>query len=458
MTTGLVRARAEAYKNLKLDADFFNRMLHQEDDTLEEFQDFDVYLMEKRVMPVLLQGLDALSRHIDKVSSSDSTEKKPRFNPLVWLAQYLLRNHPRHVKDHRTPMYDHFTELASIERGRRCLLRRQSQMEEEWQNMLKDKGSEYLSFDDIWPFFERLDKQWFLEGTLLEKLPRGILECSQEYRQLVKTVEATTDQVSFESFWQWFEEHVKQSDLVRASAFIEATKRQHEIEQKAKKEEEDAVRRERAMREALEQRSDLEHQFEMFTSDMYVDSQITRVMNKGAVIEGVEEKEGGVPLQGEHIRLVHLMLSIWGCPVQLSGAEDVWSNASVAAWQQWVQARGLDKLRPVDSLTLRRLMDKDEFEEYLQIAFPVRDFADDDYVKQVVEVKGFVEDEVDIIVEAIDEDTGEAMHLVLPDHQVEDLRKRLEAADGTSAQVLATVDRVSNRITELLPPLEIPHR
>merc|ERR1719498_896524 len=93
-------------------------------------------------MPLLLQGLDALSRHVDKITGKGSTPSDSRipFNPLTWLAQYMLRNHPRHVKDHRTPMYERFSELANVERGRRCLLRKREQMEEEWHAMVESNG------------------------------------------------------------------------------------------------------------------------------------------------------------------------------------------------------------------------------------------------------------------------------------------------------------------------------
>merc|ERR1719424_970213 len=89
-------------------------------------------------MPLLLQGLDALSRHVDQNQNDGGDIRK--FNPLVWLAQYMLRNHPRHVKDHRTPMYEKFSELANIERGRRCLLRREDQMHEVWNEMVEENG------------------------------------------------------------------------------------------------------------------------------------------------------------------------------------------------------------------------------------------------------------------------------------------------------------------------------
>merc|ERR1719230_2257492 len=80
-------------------------------------------------MPLLLQGLDALSRHVDRMESNGADPGiRARFNPLVWLAQYLLRNHPGQIKDRRTPMYKELSELASVERGRRALLHRKPEM------------------------------------------------------------------------------------------------------------------------------------------------------------------------------------------------------------------------------------------------------------------------------------------------------------------------------------------
>lgn len=393
-------------------------------------------------MPLLLQGLDALSRHVDKTTGTQTLGNRERFNPLVWLAQYLLRNHPRYVKDHRSGMYQSFAELASIERGRRCLLRRQSQMEEEWQDMVKENAGDPLSLDDISVLFTRLDSKWYLEGALLEKIPK-------EFENVIQLPQGETE-VTFADFWRWFEEFVRSNDILRAQAFLDASRRQWELEQKAKQMEEEAARREKAMEEAMQQRALLEEQFETITADMYINDQITRIMNKGAVILGVEEKEDGPPLQGEHITLIRMMMSIWGCPVTASDApEDVWNDATFASWQHWLKMNNLASGGPkVDSYNLRFLMDKDAFQEYLEKAYPVRDVGDEDYMRSVVEIRDFIEDEVDIIVEAVDEDTGDILNLSLPEAQVAELKERL-AAGGT---IHASVDRISARIMELLPP------
>jgi hypothetical protein len=449
MPQALAQGKAAAHKNLKLDLEFFNRMLTKQDDGSEEPRDFDVYLMEHSVMPLLLQGLDALSRHVDKMTAGSAMMSKQRFNPLAWLAQYLLRNHPRHVKDHRTPMYEKFSELANVERGRRCLLRRRKEMEDIWQEMVAENDGVMLEKQDISIFFQRLDAKWFLEGALLENLPEDFSKV--DIFEGMEGREGQLDSVTFNDFFVWFEKLVKCNDILRASAFADAERRQHETQQEARKAKEDAERRATAMKEALEQRSELEERFEAVTADMYIEHDITRIMNKGAVIDGVEEKEGGPPLQGEHIALIRLMLGIWGCKVNDDTNGDVWNDSALAAWQQWLRARGQEASRPVDKSTLRFLIDKDAFEDYLQLTFPVKGEEDDDeYVSKVVEVRGFIEDDIELLVEAIDEETGETMHILCSDNQAESIRQRLATAT-VAMPLLAKADKVSGRLLSVLP-------
>lgn len=344
-------------------------------------------------------------------------------------------------------MYEKFSELANIERGRRCLLRRKGQVEIVFQHMVDMNGGCPLSLDDLPQLFKNLDEKWYLDGALVEKMPQDF---SNIIIEKATPDEGADDEVLFDDFFKWFEDFVRQNDVLRAAAFTDAERRQIDTEHKAKTAQEDAERRERAIQEALEKRSELDEQFETVTADMYISTDLARIMNKGAVIEGVEEKEGGPPLQGEHIMLIRRMLSIWGCPIDDGSDGDVWNDQALASWKLWLQARDIKTTNPVDRATLRRLIDKDEFQEYLQTAFPVSNDGDDDYVKQMVEVKRLVEDEVETLVEAIDEETGELVHLALPASEIEGLRQRLLTATSTHP-VLAMADRVSERIVEIMP-------
>merc|ERR1719409_820224 len=133
-------------------------------------------------MPLLLQGLSALARHVDRMGHSASRqENTARFNPRIWLAQYILRNHPGHqtgatgeMED--LPNYASFTERASIERGRRELRRRRSQVEAIWGSMERRTQGQTLNVNHMPLFGETLDESWNLQGTLRSKLPKHYME------------------------------------------------------------------------------------------------------------------------------------------------------------------------------------------------------------------------------------------------------------------------------------------
>jgi len=80
-------------------------------------------------------------------------------------------------------------------------------------------------------------------------------------------------------------------------------------------------------------------------------------------------------------------------------------------------------------------------------ATPVKDSASDDEDQHVVEVRGLIETEIDALVEAIDEETGDVLQFAIPDALVDEVRVRLEGTDP----VVARVDLGSGRVTSIFP-------
>ena len=63
-------------------------------------ENFDLYLIE-RLFPVLLEGMERLSREIEAHNEKPG-EVRERFNPCIFLGQYLMRNNPKHNEEKKT--------------------------------------------------------------------------------------------------------------------------------------------------------------------------------------------------------------------------------------------------------------------------------------------------------------------------------------------------------------------
>jgi len=150
------------------------------------------------------------------------------------------------------------------------------------------------------------------------------------------------------------------------------------------------------------------------------------------------------------------MLRLWGCIAVPEGSEhDTWDGQVRQAWLDWTERFGPAGAQPmVDSATLRKLINRDAFQEYIVKSNPIDDAeADEEDMLKLVEVKGISDDGLDMVVEAVDQETGEMLEITLREEQEPELRRRLEEhEDGRVPQpVLARVDLVGNRITEILP-------
>ena len=82
---------------------------------------YDIYLA-RTLYPVLLPGIELLSREIDRLTNKDSVNKidpsiRARFNPCIFLAEYLMRNNPN--KGCKLEYAELFEQFARVEKIRR---------------------------------------------------------------------------------------------------------------------------------------------------------------------------------------------------------------------------------------------------------------------------------------------------------------------------------------------------
>ena len=110
------------YQNIEIDDDEQNMDLYGDGEftdaffrTLMRVQNYqidtpggkehvDIYLA-KTIYPVLIPGLEALSKEIERLMQDDGLIDpaiKERFNPCIYLAEFLMSNNPKygHVKEY----------------------------------------------------------------------------------------------------------------------------------------------------------------------------------------------------------------------------------------------------------------------------------------------------------------------------------------------------------------------
>lgn len=99
----------------ELNKDFFRALVSSRDRKikLKNGKETEMYLCEE-VFPVLLPAMEDLAKEIERMmnlGNSMDSRIKTRFNPCIWIAQYLMRNNPRVVnntgiaQDYRNKVY-----------------------------------------------------------------------------------------------------------------------------------------------------------------------------------------------------------------------------------------------------------------------------------------------------------------------------------------------------------------
>jgi len=426
----------EAVKKLRGDMAFFRRMISKAvipdtpraraDDPVRNWN-HDVYLMETQLTPLLLQGLDALTQHVEKLASGRGEmccSARAPFNPLIWLAQYLMRNHPGKRKDERSIVYEELGELADQERARRFLLQREAKFKELWQTMQK-RLQRQLTSRDLPELFETLDRELDLEGALCRRMPPD----------LTSIVEADLPAevfLTFAQFWAWFQRFLTSTSLFRVSEF-EAPERRRAMQKQRK---EEAILKlqahEQVCQTVRQRRSQLLKQFANLSAEFHHNDGIVQILNKSLIIHVGEDHcgPGATAPSGSHIDLIASMLGLWGFPVE-PACWGTWTAAAAGPWRSWKQAYCADSGDPhVNADSLRKLIDANAFAQVLEQMHPIPTLSSDGCVG--VEVLQLLQEDRDddvVVVEVLHDETGEHRQLMLPREQADEVQRRLQSSD-----------------------------
>jgi hypothetical protein len=274
----------------------------------------------------------------------------------------------------------------------------------------------------------------------------------KDYRdgKLVPTSDGTPDgTVLFEDFWKWFEERVEKNDVLRAADFQEAQQRKREEERRIKRQAEELERKDERAKEMMAKRAELHAKFEACMAEMYLDEEINKILNHGAVLGGVEDEEGMVPVVGQHVQMIKTMMTVWGVHVDMTAQEDHWNDNALASWKEWLNLHSSEETNVVDAVNLRALTDNDGFNAWLARAYPADDSMECG-MERCMQIQKFIDDEIEYLAEVVDEETGELVQVSLPDEVAEEVRQRLEADEV----VMANVDLVNSTVTTVLASVE----
>lgn len=215
------------------------------------FPDFDVYLSES-LMPVLAQALDALGRQVSRMKlQGDKLDARvrARFNPITWLAQQLLRRHPRVASTpRRMALYRNFHDWADQERGRRELLRSKPKFLEVFNGFMQNG---IVGRNSLTRILEAVDDLFHLKGALKDSqmVQQEVLKGGPS-RATHRRGSLGGDAVSFDQFWFKMANVIVKHDGILLSTIQEGRRLQKLREEEQVRALEAARREERRQKEA----------------------------------------------------------------------------------------------------------------------------------------------------------------------------------------------------------------
>jgi len=322
-------------------------------------KDFDVYLGEA-LMPVLAQSLDSLCRKVSRMEDQgDELDPKvrERFNPLTFLAQQLLRRHPRGAKTpRRQELYQNFHSWADFERGRREMVRRKADVMDVFSGFVL-RG--VVQTEDIPNVLKAVDDTMHMEGCLVSHKAMAPDSAFGARTRILSNAglageggpRRTRARSSFfqnssgtgwPKFWSTFSSSLMSNDIVPYSALLRGDRRKREeLEERSRRAE-----AETKLAEAQAQR-EADYQQQMSAYDalharLTASEQLNLILQENKILTGddVRPKDPGyefeIPPKGEHVHLLQQLMELLGLletrEVPRDGKEWWWTADKADAW------------------------------------------------------------------------------------------------------------------------------